>query len=292
MDQKVLKKVKLLQQKEITENEIYLNIAKKIKDEKNRTTLEKIAEEEMKHYEIWKKYTNEEMQPVKREVLYYTFLAKLFGYTFAIKKMENQENQEELEYIFDQELLKEIPEAEKIYQDELVHEKKLIDLLDEERLRYIGSMVLGLNDALVEFTGSLAGYSFAMQSNKLISLAGLITGISATLSMATSEFLSARSDEEENPTKSATYTGIAYLLTVVLLIMPYLVLPDQWYGIALGIMLLLVILIIAVFNYYIAVAKDLSFKQRFKEMSIISLGVSALSFIIGLLVKRFLGIDL
>ncbi|RBP42265.1 VIT1/CCC1 transporter family protein [Garciella nitratireducens] len=292
MDQKVLKKVKLLQQKEITENEIYLNIAKKIKDEKNRTTLEKIAEEEMKHYEIWEKYTNEEMQPVKREVLYYTFLAKLFGYTFAIKKMENQENQEELEYIFDQELLKEIPEAEKIYQDELVHEKKLIDLLDEERLRYIGSMVLGLNDALVEFTGSLAGYSFAMQSNKLISLAGLITGISATLSMATSEFLSARSDEEENPTKSATYTGIAYLLTVVLLIMPYLVLPDQWYGIALGIMLLLVILIIAVFNYYIAVAKDLSFKQRFKEMSIISLGVSALSFIIGLLVKRFLGIDL
>lgn len=292
MDQKVLKKVKLLQQKEITENEIYLNIAKKIKDEKNRTTLEKIAEEEMKHYEIWKKYTNEEMQPVKREVLYYTFLAKLFGYTFAIKKMENQENQEELEYIFDQELLKEIPEAEKIYQDELVHEKKLIDLLDEERLRYIGSMVLGLNDALVEFTGSLAGYSFAMQSNKLISLAGLITGISATLSMATSEFLSARSDEEENPTKSATYTGIAYLLTVVLLIMPYLVLPDQWYGIALGIMLLLVILIIAVFNYYIAVAKDLSFKHRFKEMSIISLGVSALSFIIGLLVKRFLGIDL
>ncbi|SJZ88522.1 VIT1/CCC1 transporter family protein [Garciella nitratireducens] len=292
MDQKFLKKVKLFQQKEITENEIYLNIAKKIKDEKNRTTLEKIAEEEMKHYEIWEKYTNEEMQPVKREVLYYTFLAKLFGYTFAIKKMENQENQEELEYIFDQELLKEIPEAEKIYQDELVHEKKLIDLLDEERLRYIGSMVLGLNDALVEFTGSLAGYSFAMQSNKLISLAGLITGISATLSMATSEFLSARSDEEENPTKSATYTGIAYLLTVVLLIMPYLVLPDQWYGIALGIMLLLVILIIAVFNYYIAVAKDLSFKQRFKEMSIISLGVSALSFIIGLLVKRFLGIDL
>lgn len=292
MDQKFLKKVKLFQQKEITENEIYLNIAKKIKDEKNRTTLEKIAEEEMKHYEIWEKYTNEEMQPVKREVLYYTFLAKLFGYTFAIKKMENQENQEELEYIFDQELLKEIPEAEKIYQDELVHEKKLIDLLDEERLRYIGSMVLGLNDALVEFTGSLAGYSFAMQSNKLISLAGLITGISATLSMATSEFLSARSDEEENPTKSATYTGIAYLLTVVLLIMPYLVLPDQWYGIALGIMLLLVILIIAVFNYYIAVAKDLSFKHRFKEMSIISLGVSALSFIIGLLVKRFLGIDL
>jgi hypothetical protein len=28
-----------------------------------------------------------------------------------------------------------------------------MNLIDEERLRYVGSIVLGLNDALVEFTG-------------------------------------------------------------------------------------------------------------------------------------------
>lgn len=292
MNSRILEKVKLLQQAEITENAIYINIAKNLKDDKNRKTLLRIAEEELKHYEVWKKYTKEEIKPVKKEVTFYTLLAKILGYTFAIKRMENQENKEELESIFDQELLEEILEAEKIYQDELIHEKKLIDLLDEERLRYVGSMVLGLNDALVEFTGSLAGYSFAMQSNKLISLAGLITGISATLSMTTSEFLSVRSDGAENPIKSASYTGVAYLFTVILLIMPYLILPDQWYGVALGVMLIFAVGIIAIFNYYIAVAKDLSFKHRFKEMSIISLGVSGLSFVIGLLVKHFLGIDL
>ena len=37
------------------------------------------------------------------------------------------------------------------------HERELIALIDEERLRDMGSVVLGLNDALVEFTGMLAG---------------------------------------------------------------------------------------------------------------------------------------
>jgi len=45
------------------------------------------------------------------------------------------------------------------------------------------------------------------------------------------------------------------------------------------------------FNYYISVAKDLNFKQRFAEMAIISLSVSALSFGIGFVVKRALGVD-
>ena len=53
-------------------------------------------------------------------------------------------------------------------------EKALLEMLDEERLKYVGSMVLGLNDALVELTGSLAGFTFAMQNTKLIALSGLI----------------------------------------------------------------------------------------------------------------------
>ena len=102
------------------------------------------------------------------------------------------------------------------------HEKALISILDEDRLKYIGSMVLGLNDALVELTGSLAGFTFAMQNTKLIALSGLIIGISATFSMASSEFLSARSEGRKDAFKSCLYTGIAYIITVILLILPYL----------------------------------------------------------------------
>ena len=57
-------------------------------------------------------------------------------------------------------------------------------------------------------------------------------------------------------------------------------------------MLLFVIIIIAAFNFYISVAKDLNFKEKFKEMSLISLSVASVSFIIGILVKKFIGIDI
>ena len=86
-------------------------------------------------------------------------------------------------------------EAEGIILEENQHEAALLQLLDEERLRYTGSMVLGLNDALVELTAVLAGLTLALQDTKLIALTGSITGIAAALSMGTSEYLSTKSEE-------------------------------------------------------------------------------------------------
>lgn len=290
-DDKFIKLLKKLQADELTEKLIYMRIAKGINNIEDKNTLNLIANEEQKHYDVWKKYTKSDVKPNLILVFWYTLLSKILGYTFSIKIMELKQNTY-IDKATKTLLEKNIPEAVIVFLEEDVHEQKLIEMIDEERLQYVGSMVLGLNDALVEFTGCLAGWSFAMQSNKLISLAGLITGISATLSMASSEYLSAKNDGDKNALRSASYTGVAYLITVVILILPYLLLPDDMYMISLFIMLIGVIVIIAAFNYYISVAKGLSFKEKFKEMSIISLSVAGISFIIGLLVKRFLGLDI
>lgn len=288
---KFIKLLKKLQADELTEKLIYMRIAKGINNIEDKNTLTLIADEEQKHYDVWKKYTKCDVKPNLILVFWYTLLSKILGYTFSIKIMELKQNTY-IDKATKTLLEKNIPEAIIVFLEEDVHEQKLIEMIDEDRLQYVGSMVLGLNDALVEFTGCLAGWSFAMQSNKLISLAGLITGVSATLSMASSEYLSAKNEGDKNALRSASYTGIAYLITVVILILPYLLLPDDMYMISLFIMLIGVIAIIAAFNYYISVAKGLSFKEKFKEMSIISLSVAGISFIIGLLVKRFLGIDI
>ncbi len=103
--------------------------------------------------------------------------------------------------------------------------------------------------------------------------------------------MSAKSEGRSDALKSCSYTGIAYLVTVALLILPYLLFPAHAYLYALGTMLAVVILILVVFNYYISVAKDMPFKKRFGEMALISLGVAALSFVVGLLVKNVLGVD-
>ena len=147
-------------------------------------------------------------------------------------------------------------------------------------------------EALVELTGSLAGFAFALQNNRLIALSGLIVGISATFSMASSEFLAARSEGRGDALKSCSYTGIAYLITVVLLIAPYLLFGAAQYIPALICMLVMVVLIIAGFTYYTSVAQDQPFKNRFLEMALISVGVAVVSFVVGVLAKKFLGVDL
>lgn len=278
-----------LQQNEITEYATYKAIAAGMKEGKNKRLLEKIAAEEKEHYEIWKTYTKQDLKPEGFKVWWRKVMARLLGFTFTIKLMENNEDVAQKSYA---KLIGEVPEAEAIIAQEDEHEQILIEMLDEERLQYVGSMVLGLNDALVELTGTLAGLTFALQNTRIIALSGLITGISATLSMASSEFLSAKSEGQKDAVKSSIYTGIAYLLTVALLILPYLLLPANQYVPALVAMLVAVVAIIAAFNYYIAVAKGLSFKRRFWEMATISLSVAVLSFAVGLLVKKVLGVDI
>ena len=219
----------------------------------------------------------------------YVFLARVLGFTFAVKLMENGEEAAQREYEL---LADEIPESIDIRRDEEAHEEALLGMLDEERLQYVGSMVLGMNDALIELTGSLAGFTFAMQNTRLIALAGLIMGISATFSMASSEFLASKSEGRSDAFKSCLYTGTAYLITVALLIAPYLIFDSAHYLYALICMLAVVILIIAGFTYYTSVAQGERFRPKFLEMSCISIGVAVISFGVGIAAKRFLGIDL
>lgn len=289
LSHKALAIIRKMQQNELTESAIYKEIAKFAKGEENKQTLLRLSTEELAHYEIWKGYTGEEMKPQKGKVLKYKLLAKIFGFTFAVKLMENGEGNAQEEYST---LFEEVEESIHIKEQEEEHEAALLEMLDEERLQYIGSMVLGMNDALVELTGSLAGFTFAMQETRLIAISGLIVGISATFSMAASEFLSARSEGRSDAFKSCTYTGIAYLITVALLILPYLILGNQQYILALAAMLVIVILIIAGFTYYTSVAQGEKFKPRFIEMALISIGVAVLSFFVGVLAKKFLGVDL
>ena len=286
---KALAIIKKMQQSELTESVIYEKIAAFAGGEENRATLLRLAAEEKGHYEIWKRYTGIEMKPETGKVLKYTILARTLGFTFAVKLMEQGEGNAQEEYAL---LADEVPESTAIRQQEEEHESALLEMLDEERLQYVGSMVLGLNDALVELTGSLAGFVFALQNNRLIALSGLIVGISATFSMASSEFLAARSEGRSDALKSCSYTGIAYLLTVVALIAPYLLLPAGSYIPALICMLAVVILIIGGFTYYTSVAQDQPFKSRFLEMAGISISVAVVSFIVGILAKQFLGVDL
>ena len=287
LSESVRKQVLGFQQTEITEHHIYKRLAKKISSPENAKIIEQIAADELRHYNDWKKYTNQDVEPRWFYVWFYYLISVIFGFTFGIKLMEQGEENAQENYAG---ISNSIPEALKFQHEEDVHEEQLINMLDEERLRYAGSIVLGLNDALVELTGALAGLTLALQDVKLIALSGLITGIAASMSMAASEYLSTRSeDTSKHPVRAAIYTGIAYIITVALLVLPYLLFEN--YILDLVITLTTAVIIIAVFNYYISVAKGESFRARFLEMAGLSLGVALFSFVIGYFIRQWLGIE-
>jgi VIT1/CCC1 family predicted Fe2+/Mn2+ transporter len=287
-DEKTKRLILEFQRSEITEHFVYKALSALAKIEHNGMIMKKISDEELRHYNIWKKYSGEEVKPDNIKRWFYMVISTVFGVTFGIKLMEREESRAQLSY---EKVLAFVPEANQIQKEELEHENQLIEMIDEEKLKYMGSMVLGLNDALVEFTGALAGFTFALQNSRLISMTGLIMGLSASLSMAASEYLSTKTENESrNPLKASFYTGLAYILTVIILVLPYLFLQNHFFSLltTLG----LAVLLILIFTFYFSVVKGISFKARFIEMFIISMGVAALSFVIGLAVRKTVSIDI
>ena len=286
-DHDLLDQLQTAQKNEITEYYIYSRLAKVIPQKQNSEVLQRIAGDEQRHHDFWMKYTQRTVRPSRWKIFFYFWISRILGITFGIKLMERGEERAQINYEI---IARRIPKASQIIADEHAHEQELIGLIEEERLNYVGSIVLGLNDALVELTGALAGFTFALQNTRLIALAGLITGIAASFSMAASEYLSTKSEGSgERALKSSIYTGVAYIVTVILLILPYLLVAN--YFLCLGLTLSIAMIIIFFFNFYISVAKDYSFKRRFLEMAALSLGVAMLTFAIGFLIRKTLGIE-
>ncbi|MCM8830660.1 MAG: VIT1/CCC1 transporter family protein [Candidatus Omnitrophica bacterium] len=287
MEKKLKEKILPIQRNEITEYYVYKKLSFIVKEKKQSEILERIAKEEMTHYKFLKNLTGEELKPNKLKIFIYTTIAKIFGFNFGLKLMEGKEEIAQRVY----EGIKEFsPQIDQILKDEKKHEHGLISLINEERLKYVSSMVLGLNDALVELSGALVGFTLALQRTKLVGIIGLITGIAASMSMSASEFLSTKhQDTDKSPVKASLYTGFAYILTVVILVLPYFLFKNIFF--CLSLLIVNVILLILLFTFYISISKGLNFKKRFLEMAIISIGVSMVNFFIGLIVRKVFGIE-
>lgn len=276
---------------ELTESAIYERLSKLEKDSGNRGILERISADEMSHAKLIAAIVSENVKPCSFKIHWTVFCARVLGLTFVLRLMEKGEHNAGGTY---RTIIDAYPQLSLIAEDEDRHEAELIGMLNDERLNNMGSIVLGLNDALVELTGALAGFTFALGSPAKIAKLGLITGFAAAMSMAASAFLSARADaqaggekssegEGNGALRSALYTGIAYVVTVFLLTAPYALLPSA--TVALAVMLLVALSIIAFFNFYLSVARDVSFKRGFFVMAGISTFVALVSYGFGYLLR-------
>jgi VIT1/CCC1 family predicted Fe2+/Mn2+ transporter len=288
LNQEVKSKILTLQKGEITEHIIYNRLASSVKNPQNRNVLQRIAKDELGHHNLWQEHTGEKASPSRLKIWLYYIIARVFGLTFGIKLMEEGEEKAQLAYA---EIAQFVPEASQIANDEHRHERKLIRLIDEERLLYAADIVRGLNVALVELTGTLAGLTLALPESGLIILTGLIAGAAMVLSVASTEYLGAKSGTGgRSPLKAVLYGSAANIITFILLLFPYFIFTNVY--IALGLMIFNAILVVFLFSFYISVAREISFRRRFAEMALASFGVAALAFLIGYLARTLLHINI
>ncbi|MCH3909423.1 MAG: VIT1/CCC1 transporter family protein [Bacilli bacterium] len=287
----LLKQALKSEQDEINGSALYEFMAKREekKHPENAKILHQMSLDEKKHYGMWVSLTKKKKQA---HIFLNKIVTVIMGFTFVVKWMQKGEKLGQKQY---EELQKEVPEAASMLEDERRHEKELYAMLDEERLHYVGAMVLGLNDALVELTGTITGVTFSVKDPRYIALTGIITGVAATLSMMASNYLAESSQGHKDALKSSLYTGGAYLITVALLVLPYICFiptgDPNAYIYAFCIMIAIVILEIAFFNFYIGVAQEKPFWKHFLLMASISIGVAAISYGIGLLANMLLGVN-
>lgn len=289
LNKKIKKEILIFQKVEIYEHFVYQSLARHIKNPANKKILGQISRDELKHYNFWKKHSNIDIKPSKLKRGFYYLISKILGVTFALKIMAKREQKAQKHY---KDISEKIPGAKKLIKEEKKHEQHLINMLDEERLHYTGAIVVGLNDALVELTGALAGFTLALGNTHLIALVGSIIGITTGLSAGASQYLETETEKgtEKKPLKAAVYTGFSYLLTSLFLIFPFFIFINFY--LALGVTLFNAFLIILFFSFYLSVTKDFSFKRRFLHMALIGFGVAILAFGIGFLVREFLGVEI
>ncbi len=280
---------------ELTEHIVYHTLATMEKNPENRAALERLSTQELTHYEFWKSL----LPPAEAGAIrarWYTvwgvpFLRIVFGVTFITKFLETHENDAVQKY---QNILPSIPASHherfmQIIEDEKSHEKALIGQLKEKRVAYMGFIVLGLADAIVEITGVHAGFLGVTGSTLIAGVAGIIVGFSAAISMGSASYLQAKQDTEKSAILSGFLTWASYFCSVILLALPYFLIrvmvPAFITSTTVG------ILLVAGFTFYGAVVFDRTFWREFAETVGLMLGTALATFILGLIVGTLFHIN-
>jgi VIT1/CCC1 family predicted Fe2+/Mn2+ transporter len=277
---------------------LYSALAKRFPDGKSRDLMTELARQEKSHVDFWVGVTGVDERKIAIPRVKYGLLvlaSRFLGPAFTIRWLERGEDKaiEAYRDLLEGEQLSPAQQEQvrKMLDEEQEHEQVLERGIEDERRLYLGAAVLGLNDALVELTGGLTGLVSSIRDPKLIGFASLVVGIAASMSMAASNFLSVDIGEETElkPGKAAAYTGTAYILVVIGLVLPFFLLSDR--RVALAISWASAVLIIAAFSFYSAVMQGKSFLRRFGVMIAFGLGVAVVSFFIGRVLGAMIGIE-
>jgi len=278
---------------ELFDSMLYAEMSNRAKNEETRKILLTMSQQERSHYEFWKKYAGDVKITFKDRVLLriYFLLGKILGTVFTIKFLEKREGDTSKIYrkiLEEGKIEKEDEDTLKRMIEEETHENYFVSQIDEFALRYLGAIALGIADAIIELTGVQAGFIGFTGFSVVTGIAGLIVGVSASMSMAAAAYLQAKQEKGKKPAVTALTTGIAYLFTVIALTFPYFI--NFQLLLAFTVSLTLALSILAFFSFYSSVIFDRKFFSDYLENVGIIFLVVVIGYLFGDLVKNYFGL--
>lgn len=279
---------------ELFDHVLYLKMASSERNPMNRKLFSELARQEYEHYLFWSKFTGPLKLSLRDNVKIKFLLAasRILGKIFIVKYLESKERATSEIYrrlINDSRFTEEDKGTlKKIVEDEEAHEKEFLNQVDEYAVRYLGSMALGISDAMIEMSGVLAGFLGFTESSAQTGIAGLIVGVSASMSMAAASFLQAKHEKGKKPGSAALTTGIFYLSTVGLLTLPFFTGLPMLTALTFSILLTLVVL--AAFTFYSSTILGGKFAREYMENLLVIILVVVAGFVFGDVVKKLTGV--
>ncbi|MEZ0319455.1 MAG: VIT1/CCC1 family protein [Pyrobaculum sp.] len=271
---------------------VYRLLARVERNASRRAVLSALAEEELSHFRFWSRFVS--VSPPWWFRLYawaLAFFRLLMGATFVAKFLERGEADAVRRYKSVEPLLSgsDAEELRRIIEDEERHEQALIAQLDETIVKYMGALVLGLADAIIEITGAHAGALGTTNSTVVAGVIGLIVGIGASIAMSSASFLQTKHEVGRSPVVAALVTGVGYMVAVVLMSLPYFLTHDIYHAFAASIAVGVVLTFVLTFQA--AVYADRDFKFEFLQTVGLLLGTALLTYFVGVWLGSLFGIE-
>jgi hypothetical protein len=92
IDDELRRRLLIYQRNEITEHHIYRALAETV-DAENRQVLERLAQTELRHYGVWRRYTGIDVGPNRWTIRGYRWLSRALGFTFGVRSQGRSRSQ-------------------------------------------------------------------------------------------------------------------------------------------------------------------------------------------------------
>ena len=198
-----------------------------------------------------------------------------------------------------------------ILEDEFKHEDEAVTRLRDRTINpnRVRNIFLGVNDGMVEILGAVSGFFASFGQNTIVLIAGLTTAVAGALSMAAGAYVASSSEneirrtqegkirflgeeagpaEKEEPAlRTSVIVGVGYFAGAAFPLLPVLLGAQtaRWSILTGGTMILLVSMIVAFLS-------GMDVKKRMGANLIIITAAVAITYSIGILVRRVWGVAL